>query len=532
VHVVAGSSGQTSGGTLDHPAMYRSLDVLGSLVLDFEGNRLHETFLDDSGTTRDQFTIVKGCTDRGAFDSIDPAGGNDSRVYTPGLCDSGPPCGSDLGSSISSSFRGSFWRMGFGTPALGAGIDSGSWPALEPNDRGWVKYDPGQPAYVDGDWAFDRRTDGCLGDAPGTKCLAMVLGDQLVATGYFALLTDEAGPDGEFRFDEPNSAPIRLEMLPRPFLSSTSKPNPYTLLVNTSAYNVPNAALHLDAPACSQGAVTGFKVYYQMTERDAPAPVDRTRDDGNPATGWELAPGGTGPGGAPLPLGTQAHVSFTCYTVKDVFIAASFVFDSGFETPVVSRNSSRIFCGTCATDADTDGYCGEVFGGGPGPLDCNDQNANVYPGAPQLCGDALNNDCNAPGWPALAGTNEWDDDGDGVKECNGECNDANASVWRLPTEARNLRIGGDHVTLSWDAPSAAGCVPSQLTYDVLRADLPSGFSVGACVESDGADRTASDPAVPTAGHVSFYLVRPQNLCGGGPFGFDSQGASIPGRACP
>src|SRR5206468_1250949 len=32
VYTVAGSSGQTSGGSLDHPAMYLSLNVLGSLV--------------------------------------------------------------------------------------------------------------------------------------------------------------------------------------------------------------------------------------------------------------------------------------------------------------------------------------------------------------------------------------------------------------------------------------------------------------------------------------------------------------------
>ncbi len=532
VHVVAGSSGQTTGGTLDHPAMFRSLNVLGSLVLDFEGNRLDVRFLDDSGTTRDSFAIVKGCTDRGAFDSIAPGGTSDSRLYTPGLCDGGPPCGSDIGTSISSSFRGSFWRMGYGGPAPGTGLDNGSWPALEPDNQGWVKFDPGEPAYLDGDWAFDRRTDGCLGDAPGTKCLAIVLGDQQSATGYFAVLTDEAGLNGEFRFDEPGSAPIRLEMMQRPFIGGTAKPNAYTVVVNTSPYNVPPAALHLDSPTCSTGAVVGYKIYHQKLARDAPAPVDRTRDDGNPATGWELAPGGSGPGGAPLPLGSPAQVSFTCHTVKDVYLAASFVFDSGFETPHVSRNSSRIFCGTCATDDDTDGYCGEVFGGGAGPLDCEDHNAGVYPGAPQLCGDGVNNDCSFPGWPSLGGTNEADDDGDGVTECLGDCNDLNPAVWRIPTEARNLRLAADEVTLSWDAPSAPGCSAGLLAYDVLRADAPSAFNLATCVESDGGDRTAFDLGLPLGGHSFFYLIRAQNSCGGSPLGFNSAGVPIPGRTCP
>ncbi|MGH9869491.1 MAG: putative metal-binding motif-containing protein [Candidatus Polarisedimenticolia bacterium] len=69
----------------------------------------------------------------------------------------------------------------------------------------------------------------------------------------------------------------------------------------------------------------------------------------------------------------------------------------------------------CA-DQDDDGYtaCEE----------CLDTSAAVHPGAPQLC-DGLNNDCNAPGWPSTAGTNEADDDLDGVSECQGDCADDN-----------------------------------------------------------------------------------------------------------
>jgi acid phosphatase type 7 len=59
VYVVAGSSGKTSGGDLDHPAMYISLDQLGSMVLDSDGARLDVGFLDDMGTLRDHFTLSK-----------------------------------------------------------------------------------------------------------------------------------------------------------------------------------------------------------------------------------------------------------------------------------------------------------------------------------------------------------------------------------------------------------------------------------------------------------------------------------------
>jgi acid phosphatase type 7 len=59
VYVVAGSSGQTSGGTLNHPAMFLSLNVLGSVVLDFQTNRVDLSFLNSSGGVQDTVAIVK-----------------------------------------------------------------------------------------------------------------------------------------------------------------------------------------------------------------------------------------------------------------------------------------------------------------------------------------------------------------------------------------------------------------------------------------------------------------------------------------
>ncbi len=59
VYAVAGSSGKISGGSLNHPAMFVSLNLLGSMVLDVAGNRLDATFLDDTGTVRDTFTMIK-----------------------------------------------------------------------------------------------------------------------------------------------------------------------------------------------------------------------------------------------------------------------------------------------------------------------------------------------------------------------------------------------------------------------------------------------------------------------------------------
>ncbi len=62
VYCVAGSSGQASGGSLDHPAMFRSLNRAGSVVLDVHGARLEVNFLASDGTVLDYFVLELAAT--------------------------------------------------------------------------------------------------------------------------------------------------------------------------------------------------------------------------------------------------------------------------------------------------------------------------------------------------------------------------------------------------------------------------------------------------------------------------------------
>ncbi len=102
----------------------------------------------------------------------------------------------------------------------------------------------------------------------------------------------------------------------------------------------------------------------------------------------------------------------------------------------------------CTTDECKDGHCHhrsrDDDGDGHAPIgctnpdgtpgdDCNDQNANVFPGHPEVCGDGSDNDCNGVADcqdPACAGkadcacvpkkedcTNGKDDDCDGLVDC-------------------------------------------------------------------------------------------------------------------
>jgi hypothetical protein len=60
VHAVVGSSSQISGGALNHPVMVRSLNVLGSLVIDVVGRQLDARMIGVGGAVLDHFQIVKG----------------------------------------------------------------------------------------------------------------------------------------------------------------------------------------------------------------------------------------------------------------------------------------------------------------------------------------------------------------------------------------------------------------------------------------------------------------------------------------
>jgi hypothetical protein len=70
VYTVCGCSGKDGGGTHSHPAMWTSQfpqiyhnRLLGSMVLDFNLNRLDAKFIENDGTVLDHFTILKGSCD-------------------------------------------------------------------------------------------------------------------------------------------------------------------------------------------------------------------------------------------------------------------------------------------------------------------------------------------------------------------------------------------------------------------------------------------------------------------------------------
>jgi len=83
VYVVAGRAGKISGGSLDHSAMFLSLNRLGSLYFEVNGDRLDATFLRENGTTNDSFAIIKGNTITVAdVNVLEPDTSNVNAVFT------------------------------------------------------------------------------------------------------------------------------------------------------------------------------------------------------------------------------------------------------------------------------------------------------------------------------------------------------------------------------------------------------------------------------------------------------------------
>ncbi len=83
IYVVTGSAGKISGGSLDHSAMFLSLNRLGSLYFEVASNRLDATFLRENGTTNDTFTIIKGNTISVADTGVtERDSGNTNAIFT------------------------------------------------------------------------------------------------------------------------------------------------------------------------------------------------------------------------------------------------------------------------------------------------------------------------------------------------------------------------------------------------------------------------------------------------------------------
>jgi hypothetical protein len=131
---------------------------------------------------------------------------------------------------------------------------------------------------------------------------------------------------------------------------------------------------------------------------------------------------------------------------------------------------------------------------------------------------------------------ERDADEDGITD-GLDCLAYDDTVWDLPGETTSLVLShtggvGGTTSLSWTAPMELG--GNSVEYDTIRSTQAADFDTsGTCVESnDGTDTVSADSDTPTSGEVFFFLVRAENVCGGGTPGTSSAGGVRTARECP
>ncbi|MCB9644306.1 MAG: SpoIID/LytB domain-containing protein [Myxococcales bacterium] len=101
-------------------------------------------------------------------------------------------------------------------------------------------------------------------------------------------------------------------------------------------------------------------------------------------------------------------------------------------------------CPPACEDKDQDGYFAQKAGC-PEPFDCDDNNKDIYPGAPDICGNGIDEDCAGGDRPCSATCEDKDGDGYGVGSgCKGpDCNDNDPNVHPGATEICGNNIDED-----------------------------------------------------------------------------------------
>jgi hypothetical protein len=183
--------------------------------------------------------------------------------------------------------------------------------------------------------------------------------------------------------------------------------------------------------ACCDFSVTGSGGCATLAPPTPFGPCGVTTNNGNINLNWGDVPDEIGYewmitsacGGAPLYFGS---------TGTDVTMAMVVLPNGSYFWHVRAKGDGAAFCdspwspccsfavnsgGSCFDD-DNDGYT--TCAG-----DCNDWNNAVHPGAPDYCGDGIDQDCN--GW-VDDNCGCQDQDGDGYTTCQNDCNDWNFQV--------------------------------------------------------------------------------------------------------
>lgn len=230
-----------------------------------------------------------------------------------------------------------WWQLGLGDPAIGAGLDNGSWgienwvpPYPVPGYTGVFWF----PSLIQGGWGQDPAAiDGCISDDGNVlgECMCVLVTDEFDGSGLGLLFGAATDANGFARLNLPGgNVALPLLDVPGPTIVGSSRDavsNDVTVSVGAAIA----AGFDNSKDGCACIGSMQFKVYSNTVMRGAAAPV--SRDDG-----WVERSG-------PTPISASADVLVDCgASDTDVYLSTSIVTDSGFETEL-SANSTRVECG-------------------------------------------------------------------------------------------------------------------------------------------------------------------------------------------
>jgi len=435
------------------------------------------------------------------------------------------------GGNTPATIEGSFWALGFGDPAIGAGVDNGGWDDDETGaggSSGWLRRTTAN--YLAGAWSSSAEIDGCIDGriAPGKsgEVMLVALSDSDAARGYFAVAGVARSAQGSFfDFTFPGQD-LALVPIPPPSVVGASRTGQHAVQARIRGPLLASvvSGFRGDGSIAASEAILGFRIYKHAAAPD-PIPPDRM------GPGWV-------PASASAPLGETVTISVDCGCHENAYLATSLVLDGGFET----RHLSQVIPITCSPplceywpwpDFDGDGYTLDPCCGLG--LDCDDGNPDVHPGATEVC-NGIDDNCDALVDENAEGE---DSDADGFHNLCDNCVHAhNPTQHDLDADSEGDACDLDDglILVSFDGPGRLDWQPEagNLSWNVHRGDLDVLRTTGVYTQAPGSNdlarrtcgllgASAPEGPAPEVGEIAFSLVTGNTAEGEGSLGTDSRG---------